>query len=205
MLTQSIRWLRDWDEALVQARQTSKPVLVVIKQESDCLGCEQLEEYTLSDPAVQTAVTERFVPLQLYQREPPVRAIKILWLPTTVIFDKRGVEHYRSINPLPPRDYLDVLALGESLARMRSAEYTEAIACLEAAREHSPDGLLQPEVLFYLGTAWYFRERRQLTTRDRIWRELTERFPESPWAYRVPWHLDAAMGHPDRDWGLTPP
>ena len=205
MMTQSIAWLRDWDEAFAQARRVNKPVLVVIKQESGCLGCEQLEEYSLSDPIVQAEVAERFVPLRLYKREPPVRTIRILWLPTTVIFDKRAVEHYRSINPLPPRDYLDALAIGESLARMRSAEYSEAIDCLEAARQRNPDGLLQPEVLFYLGAAWYFRERRQLTTRDQIWQELTKRFPDSPWAYRVPWHLDTAMGHSGRDWGLLPP
>jgi hypothetical protein len=205
MMTRPIPWLRDWDEAFAEARRVNKPVLVVIKQETGCLGCEQLDTYTLSDPAVQAAVSERFVPLQLYTREPPVRAIRILWLPTTLVFDKRGIEYYRSINPLPPGAYLDLLAIGESLARMRSAEYAEAIDCLEAARQRSPDGPLHPEVLFYLGIAWYFRERRQLTTRDRIWRELTERFPESPWAYRVPWHLDAAMGHPGRDWGMLSP
>jgi len=201
----SISWLRDWDTAFADARRSNKPVLVVIKQQGDCIGCEQLEAYTLSDPAVRATITERFVPLQLYQREPPVRTIRILWLPTTVIFDKRGIEHYRALNPLPPGDYLDLLAIGEALARMRSAEYAKAIACLEAARDRAPVGPLQPEVLFYLGIAWYFRERRGTTTRNLVWRELTERYPESPWALRVPWHLDEVMGHPGRLWDLTPP
>jgi hypothetical protein len=154
MMTQSAAWLRDWDAAFAEARRSNKPVLAVIKQDGDCLGCEQLDGYTLSDPAVRAHIEERFVPLQLYQREPPVRTIRILWLPTTVIFDKRGSEHYRALNPLPPGEYLDVLAIGEALVRMRWAEYAEAVACLEAARVRDPEGPLQPEVLFYLGIAW---------------------------------------------------
>jgi hypothetical protein len=203
--TEPIAWLRDWDAAFTEARRVNKPVLVVAKEPSGCLGCAQLEAYTLSDPAVQAAISERFVPLRVYPREPAMRALRVLWFPTTLVFDKRGIEHYRAINPLPPGDYLDLLAIGESLARMRSAEYAAAIDLLQAARDRSPDSVLAPEILFYLGIAWYFRERRQTGMRDRIWSELTGRFPESPWAYRVPWHLDAAMGQPGRAWDLTIP
>lgn len=203
--TAAIDWLRGWDEAFAQARRVNRPVLVVAKDPVSCLGCEQLEAYTLSDPDVQAAINERFVPLRIYPREPAMRTLRVLWFPTTVIFDKRGIEHYRAINPLPPADYLDLLAIGESLARMRSAEYTRAVELLETATGRSPEGPLRPEALFYLGIAWYFRERRQTGARDRIWRELTERYPESPWASRVPWHLDAAMGQPGRVWNVLTP
>lgn len=203
--TNAIHWLRDWDEAFVQARRANTPVLVVAKDPVSCLGCEQLEEYTLSDSAVQAAISERFVPLQVHPREPAMRALRVLWFPTTVIFDKRGIEHYRAINPLPPADYLDLLAIGESLARMRSAEYVEAIDRLEGVVARSPEGPLRPEALFYLGIAWYFRERRKTGARDRIWRELTEQYPDSPWAYRVPWRLDEAMGLPGRSWNVMTP
>lgn len=193
MATDGIDWLHDWDEAFAQARKENKPVLVAVKKKEDCIGCEQLDAYTYPDPGVQAAINGRFVPLRFYHLDEKVRDLHILWLPTNVVFDKRGVEHYRSINALQPDDFLDVLDIGEALTRLRAAEYGKAVDLLEAARNRSADGPLRAEAIYYLGIARYFRGHHDHGIRDETWAELVERYPSSIWTQRVPAVLAEAM------------
>jgi hypothetical protein len=190
---QNIDWLHDWDEAFAEARRTNRPVLIVVKKQEDCIGCEQLDAYTYPDPAVRAAITERFVPLRFYHTDAKVRDLRLLWLPTNFIYDKRGHEHYRSINALKPADFLDVLDIGEALVRMRWAEYGEAVTRLEDAAARSSNGPLRPEALYYLGIARYFRGHHDHAIRDETWAELVREYPDSIWTQRVPEVLEAAM------------
>ena len=130
------------------------------------------------------------MPLRLDYQSAAARDLHVLWLPTVLILDARGVEHARSINALPPADFLDVLDLGEARMRMRGAEHALAAARLEAAlarREHGP---LHDEALFYLGIARYFRDKGDGAVRDATWAELTRRYPDSIWAHRIPAFLE---------------
>ena len=150
--------------------------------------------------AVAEAVAERFVALRLNQKDPRVRDLKIVWVPTVLILDRRAVEHYRSVNAVPPAEFLDILDLGEALARMREAGYARSVALLESALGRRPDGPLHPELLFWLGVARYFRGGRDGEARDGVWANLTARYAGSIWALRVP----AAMGHGDTSsWPTT--
>jgi hypothetical protein len=142
--------------------------------------------------AVAEAVAERFVALRLDQKEPHVRDLKIHWIPTVLILDRRGVEHYRSVNAVPPAEFLDVLDIGEALARMREAGYDRAVSLLEAGLGRRPNGPLHPELLFWLGVARCYRGGHDGAARDAAWADLTARYPASIWALRVPPALDAA-------------
>lgn len=192
-MTAGIDWLHDWDEALAEAQRSNRPLLTVVKKKDDCIGCEQLDAYTYPDPAVQAAITERFVPLRFYNTDAKVRDLRLLWLPTNFIYDKRGNEFYRSINALKPADFLDVLDLGEALVRMRWAEYDLAVTRLEAAAQRSENGPMRAEVLYYLGIARYFRGHHDHAIRDETWAELIRAYPDSIWTQRVPQVLEAAM------------
>ncbi len=136
--------------------------------------------------AVAEAVTERFVALRLDHKEPRVRDLKIIWLPTVLILDRRGVEHYWSVNAVPAAEFLDILDLGEALALMREAGYERSVLLLEAALGRRADGSLHAELLFWLGVAGYFRGGRDDGARDRAWADLMVRYPGSIWALRVP-------------------
>jgi hypothetical protein len=193
MTTPEIAWLHDWDQAFAESQQQNKPVLIAVKKKEDCIGCEQLDAYTYPDPAVHAAITERFIPLRLYHTDAKVRDLRLLWLPTNFIYDKRGHEHYRSINALKPADFLDVLDIGEALVRMRWAEYGEAVARLEDATARSTNGPMRAEALYYLGIARYFRGHHDHDVRDETWAELMREFPDSIWTQRVPAVLESAM------------
>ncbi len=147
---------------------------------------------TYPDPAVTSAVETAFVPLRLQLGDPHVRDLNIVWLPTVIILDLRGREHYRNLNAVPPEDFLDVLALGEAHFRLKDARtesHTRAIDVLEAALSRRLDGPLHPELLYWLAIAGYFRGHHDGEFRDRVWSELWQRYPDSIWAHRIPEYL----------------
>ncbi len=136
-------------------------------------------------PAVIAAVTTRFVPLKLDHRDPHVRALNLIWLPTIYILDKREVIHYRSVNSIPPEDLLDVLDLGEAHARMKQGKSEIAVHLLSAALARRDRGPLTDELLYWSGIARYFAGGHDHAARDAAWSELRARYPESIWTHRI--------------------
>lgn len=144
---------------------------------------------TYPDPAVIEMITERFVPLRLDYRDPNVRKLNLLWLPTLYVLDKREVIHGRSVNSLPPEDLLDVLDLAEAHARMKGGKAARADELLSAAlarREHGP---LTDELLYWSGIARYFAGGHDHAARDAIWADLRRRYPDSIWTHRIPGYV----------------
>ena len=142
---------------------------------------------TYPDPAVVAAVTERFVPLRLdlFRDRQVVRPLNILWTPTLLFADRRGTVHYRSLNFLPPADFLDLLDIGEAETRLRWAEYDRAIDLLAAVTARHPDGPFAAEAIYRRGIATYLKTHSN-DEMYAIWREIQERFPGSLWARRIP-------------------
>jgi len=142
---------------------------------------------TYPDPAVRTAIAERFVPLKLdlFADRQVVRPLNVFWTPTLLVADRRGVVHYRSVNYLPPADFLDILDIGEANVRLRWGEYDRAIALLAAVPIRHPDGPLVPEAIYWRGIATYLKTHDH-DAMDAVWQALRDRFPDSIWARRIP-------------------
>ena len=142
---------------------------------------------TYPEPAVRAAVEERFVPLRLdlFADRAVVRPLIVIWTPTLLVADLRGTVHYRSLNFLPPADFLDMLVIGEANALLRWREYDRAIALLAAVPARNPDGPLAPEAIYWRGIATYLKTRSN-PQMYAVWREIQERFPDSIWARRIP-------------------
>lgn len=133
------------------------------------------------------AVAERFVPvkLDLAADRGVVRALNVVWTPTILFADRRGVVSHQGINFLPPADFLDLLDIGEALVRLRWAEYERAIALLAAVTARDPAAPSAPEAIYWRGIATYLKGH-STEEMGRVWRELVERFPGSIWARRIP-------------------
>ena len=147
------------------------------------------------DPAVIDAVRASFVPLRLDFRDPHVRELNIVWLPTVIILDHRGKEHARHVNSAPAEDFLDVLALGEAHARLkdgRPGAHERAESVLATALARRSDGPLHPDLLYWHAIAGYFNGGHDGEFRDRVWDDLLRRYPDSAWARRVPGYLTAS-------------
>jgi hypothetical protein len=149
---------------------------------------------TYPDPAV-IAVAEAFIPLRGDFRDPHFRELHVVWLPTVIVRDPRGNEHYRNVNAAPPADFLDVLALGEAHARLkegRPAPHARAEKVLSDALARRDDGPLHPELLYWHAIAGYFLGNHDGEFRDGVWGELLRRYPDTMWAHRVPEFLTQA-------------
>lgn len=142
---------------------------------------------TYRDPAVRAAVTERFVPLRLdlFADRAVVRPLNVIWTPTLLVADRRGTVHHRSLNYLPPADFLDMLDIGEANARLRWAEYDRAIELLAAVPARHPDGPLVPEAIYWRGIAVYLKNHSN-DEMYAVWQEILDRYPDSIWARSIP-------------------
>ena len=78
---------------------------------------------TYPQPDVARFVVDHFVPVRLVLNRPQdqahFRAHRVIWTPTVVIMDRRGVGHYQSPGYLPPALFLAMLRIG--LARALAA------------------------------------------------------------------------------------
>lgn len=186
MAIAAITWLTDWDEALTASRQQRRPLLIDVWKDP-CAGCAKLAAETYVDSAVQAAITERFIPLRLdlFRDRTVVRPLNVLWTPTLLFADRRGVVHYRSINFLPPADYLDMLDIGEASVCLRWADYGRAMTLLADVPARHPDGPLAPEAIYWRGVASYLKTHDN-PTMYAIWQEIRDRYPDSIWALRIP-------------------
>ena len=187
----TLRQEHDWDSAETRAREERKLLLVHVEKDA-CIGCELLGGIVYPDPAVAAAIDESFVLLRLDHKDPKVRELNIIWLPTVLVRDLRGQEHGRHVNAAPPEDFLDFLALAEAHARMRTASYNRAEQVLAGALARRPDGPLHPELLYWHAIAGYWKGHHDGEFRDRVWADLRQRYPDSIWSHRVPEYLTEA-------------
>lgn len=185
--TTSIQWLTNFEDAVAQARETKRPILVDVYQDN-CGGCERLVAETFGDERVAGEIASRFVPVQLHLRKDTefVRQWQVFWTPTVLFADRSGKVRYQSPNFLPPAEFLDVMDIGDALVGMRWKQYDEAIARLSGLVERSPQGALTAEAMYWRGIAAYFRDGSSSASAHREWDTLLAQFPDSIWAKRIP-------------------
>jgi hypothetical protein len=133
-------------------------------------------------------ITEHFVPVKLTLNnradQPHFRAQRVIWTPTIAILDHRGVGHYQSPGYLTPALFAGMLRIGLGRALMAWTRYDQAAAQLEAVAAE-PNAEQAAEALYWLGVAWYLKERRRAPMM-RAWNRLRQEHPASIWAARVP-------------------
>ncbi|MEO7908778.1 MAG: thioredoxin family protein [Roseiflexaceae bacterium] len=143
---------------------------------------------TYPEPAVQSFIAEHLIAVKLMLNnpadQPHFRAQRVIWTPTIAILDYRGVAHYQSPGYLPPALFLPMLRIGLARAQIAWARYDEAAAQLAAVADEGASALA-PEALYWLGVAWYLKERRRAPMM-RAWNRLRAQYSDSIWAARIP-------------------
>ena len=147
------------------------------------------------DPAVIAAVSAAFVPLRLDFRDPHRRELNVVWLPTVLIRDHRGNEHYRHVNAAPPDDFLDVLALGEAHARLKegapSPTRSRRAGPGRCADRGATTALSIPSYSTGTPSPGIFAAITTMTFATASGPICCDRYPDSVWAHRVPEFLTA--------------
>jgi hypothetical protein len=143
---------------------------------------------TYPQPLIQSFIATHFVPVKLLLNHAPdqghFRAHRVIWTPTIVIMDRRGVGHYQSPGYLPPELFLTMLQIGLGRALIAWMRYDQAATHFEAAAAGTSNQLA-PEALYWLGVAWYLKERRRAPMLQ-AWNRLRQEHPASIWAARIP-------------------
>jgi hypothetical protein len=143
---------------------------------------------TYPQPAVQEFIAAHFVPAKLMLNraadQPHFRANRVIWTPTIMVLDYRGVGHYQAPGYLPPDLFLQQLQIGLARAQIAWSRYDEAAAALGAVAD-LPGSPFAAEALYWQGIAWYLQARRRAPML-RAWKRLLREHPGSLWAARVP-------------------
>lgn len=65
----AVEWLRDYDQALAQAKKTGKPVLILFQEVPGCSNCTTYGNSILSEPLLVEAIEDLFVPLAVFNNK----------------------------------------------------------------------------------------------------------------------------------------
>ena len=142
---------------------------------------------------MRSFIAEHFLPVRLMLNraadQAHFRAQRVIWTPTLVMLDYRGVGHYQSPGYLPPALFLQMLRVGLARTQIAWARYDQAAAHLAAVADDRASPLA-PEALYWQGIAWYLQARRRASMM-RAWSRLLAEHPASIWAARVPPNQEA--------------
>ncbi|MFK8165409.1 MAG: VPGUxxT family thioredoxin-like (seleno)protein, type 2 [Lewinella sp.] len=64
-----VSWLRDYDQAMAEAKQTGKPVLILFQEVPGCATCQKYGITTLSHPLMVEGIENEFVPLAIFNNK----------------------------------------------------------------------------------------------------------------------------------------
>lgn len=147
-----------------------------------------MDTVTYPQPYVANFISEHFVPVRLLlnrsQDQAHFRAHRVIWTPTIVIADRRGIGQYQSPGYLPPELFLSMLRIGLGRALTAWIRYDDAAIHFQVvASDH--ESTFAPEALYWLGVVWYLKDRRRAPMMH-AWNQLREQYPQSVWAARVP-------------------
>jgi thioredoxin-related protein len=96
MMSESIQWRTNWQEARDEANKANLPLALEFFMEG-CPACGRLGRETHLDPAVVKTLNNRFVPLRLEARDHMdlVEQYQVTATPTILLFSPDGEEKHR--------------------------------------------------------------------------------------------------------------
>ncbi|MEM8671237.1 MAG: VPGUxxT family thioredoxin-like (seleno)protein, type 2 [Planctomycetota bacterium] len=65
----TVKWGRDFDDAMKRSEQSDKPMLVLFQEVPGCSGCKAFGKEVLSHPLLVEAIEDEFVPVVVYNNQ----------------------------------------------------------------------------------------------------------------------------------------
>ncbi|BDY12229.1 thioredoxin family protein [Hydrogenimonas cancrithermarum] len=92
-----VEWAMDYQDALMESKESGKPVFVMISQEN-CNYCMFMKSQVFTKPEVADFLNENFVPVELDLKSDPLPDyLKPYGTPTFYIVDENGKKRSRPI------------------------------------------------------------------------------------------------------------
>lgn len=109
-----IHWAKDYESALIHAKDINKPVLMLVDR-INCPYCELLKEDVLSDSSIIDFINKNFIPVHVLQNDGtyPQDIYSVLGTPTTFFISPEGKKSFNPIIGYVKKDkYLRYLGMG---------------------------------------------------------------------------------------------
>ena len=65
----AVKWLRNYDQAIVAAKKTNKPILILFQEVPGCSTCRGYGNEVLSHPLIVEAIETSFIPLAIHNNK----------------------------------------------------------------------------------------------------------------------------------------
>lgn len=114
VFSSEINWAKDYTNALSEAKNTNKPILLLIDS-PNCPYCQLLKEDVLSSDLVSSFINENFVPIIVRQNDGtyPSDIFTVRGTPTTFFVKKNGEPYLSPIIGYVKEDkYFKYLKIG---------------------------------------------------------------------------------------------
>jgi hypothetical protein len=182
-----LRWSSDLAEALDQARQEGKGILLQFHRD-ECAGCKKLYASTYPDAEVQKELFTWFVPVRMdIIKGRTVRSqYSAYWTPSFYFLNTRGNVQYQQNGYFNPEDFRILLRLGKAALDMPRGKYYDVIDLMDNGLVLFPDNPRAATLLFTRGMAEYLLGKEKSAFRGAM-SEIVERYPNSQEARMWPW------------------
>lgn len=183
-MSQAIKWLYDWDQALEQAQKEKKNVYLDFYMDG-CIGCEQMSKNSYPLPEVVEFLNSQVVPLKLTpDSEPQASQFFVRWTPALFMLDAKGAPHHKMIGYVPPQELLPHLLFGNGLAFFAHRRFQEAEASLDRLVTQHPKAYATPEGIYYRAICRY-RIHQDHHHMQLAHEQLEDEYPGSEWVERT--------------------
>jgi thioredoxin-related protein len=168
------------------AEEENKSIFIDWADLPSCVGCVSLENTTYPEKRISDYINERFISVQLNQRQFPAvfEENKIIWTPTISVCDATGEERDRWIGYLPPGEFLPRIKLARARLAMFSQDYRQAADVLNEITVMHEESITAADALYWHGvTRWKIsREHDELS---HSWTKLMQLYPKSEAALKA--------------------
>ena len=149
---------------------------------------------TYPEPAVATAITENFVPLQVNTQDGSgaaiVKRFRQVWTPDLRVLAADGYELYRWNGYLPPAEFLPQLLAARAHALLRLHDEPAAVEAYAEVLRRFPTSAIAPEAQYFQAVSTY-KHTHAGSDLSGSWKKLQTRYPESIWRVKQSFTEDA--------------
>jgi hypothetical protein len=144
-----------------------------------------MDAVTYPDDAVDAAIGAGFAPfkINMLERHPDFREAsaggRVMWGPTFVVSDARGLQVRRWVGWLPPRSFVAELDFCRALADFNHGKFADALAGFVSLVERGIETEIHPEALYWQGVAGFMAGPKDWDALRRSWTRLAEEYPNN--------------------------
>jgi len=150
-----------------------------------------MDAVTYPDDSVREAIARDVAPyrVNLLERHPDFKEAcaggRVIWSPTFVVSDSRGVETRRWVGWLPPRSFVAELAFCGAMALFNRGKFDEARLAFDVIVERDRGAEIHPEALHWQGVAGFLAGKKDWSALRGSWERLLADYPQTRLATHV--------------------